>query len=172
MGVKNMADDLDLDKINFGAAPFPKDPAPKSQPKKSTSSRGPGRPSKASQETEVANEIASILFMLNMTLYMRDLHQEWRLDPVTNEPVELLASFTCLNVYVDVDNKGKPTTTEAGKAFCNALAAVVVDSPFLMKVLAGGDVMGKWMQLAFATYPLVQTVITNHGIPGRTHAVQ
>lgn len=154
-------DELDFSSIQFNAGPDVKDAPPKNTPKRgrgmtgSGNSRGPGRPSKDSTEREISQELAGILKLSALGLMARDMHEIWEND-------QIIGYTSCIGVYVEVDNKGKFTLTPEGSEFCDAAAAIVVDTPFLMKIIKSGDKFGSYFRLFMALQPLVLTVINNH----------
>lgn len=156
-------DELDFSEINFGGMPDLADKPPKIPPKKSTgafgsgNNRSVGRPSKASKEKEVSNEIAGILKLTALMFMTRDVHEVY--DIRTNE---FLGTTSCIEVYVTANTKGQFDLTPAGQEFCDACAAIVVETPFLLKIIESGDKFGNYARLFFALQPLVLTVINNH----------
>lgn len=145
--------DLDLGAINFGAGPQ-LDPEPKKSTPKKTASRPVGRPSNKSKLQDVQDEIESIMKLAFLPMLMKDVH-------IIEENGQQVF-FSCANVYVEFDPaKGSVLTTE-GKRFANAMAAIVVDSPFLLKMLTMGDDFGKWLALLLAIQPFAMTVFNNH----------
>lgn len=151
--------DLDFNTLVFGGGPPKKDPEPKDAQKKTSKATRPvGRPSTTSKLAEIQQELASILKLALMPALMRDMHPVYDLQGnATGEYI------SCASVYVEFDlKKGKPELTKDGETLCEALAVIVFDSPFLMKVINSGDTMGKWIKLAMALNPFVMTVYHNH----------
>lgn len=149
---------FDFDQLKF-TGEVPKDPAPK-EPRKSPSksARPVGRPSTQSKIAEVEAEIGNVLKLALLPVLMKDLH--YVIDENNNPTGEVIS---CANVFVEFDmKKGRPELTQEGKTFCEALAVIVFESPFLMKVLNAGDDMGKWLKLLMAVQPLAMTVFHNH----------
>ncbi len=149
-----MEPDFDFEKVNFGGGPTD-DPAPKSTTAKKTTSRSVGRPSKTSKANEIRNELESIMKLALLPLFMRDIH-------VIEDDKGNIEYYSCANVYLTFDEKQGTVLTSDGKRLCEAMAAVVVDSPFLMKMLTMGDEFGKWVGLALALQPFAMTIFTNH----------
>lgn len=151
--------DLDFDQIKFtGDIPAELDPAPKPSKKKDDKKRPVGRPTTQSKLQEVENEFGNILKLLLLPVLLRDQHLIY--DEQGNWTGE---TVSCANVYCTFDMKlGKPTLTKEGEQLTEAAAAIIFESPFLMKVLASGDDMGKWLKLAMALQPGVLTVFHNH----------
>lgn len=150
--------DFDFDALTFSGEIPAKDPEPKATPKKASKSTRPvGRPSTQSKLQEVETEIGNVLKLALFPVLMRDIHE------VYDENNNLVGTVSCANVYVEFDyKKGRPELTKEGTAFCEALAVIVFESPFLMKVLNAGDDMGKWLKLAMALQPAMMTVFHNH----------
>lgn len=152
-------DDLDFDSIKFlGEMPQP-DPPPKEPSKRSTESKRPvGRPSTTAKLKEVQDEIENLLLLMLLPVLLRDSHIA--VDE-TGQPVG--EPFTCADVYCTFDmRKGKPVLTADGVKLAEAMAAIIFESPFLMKVLQSGDSWGKYLKLFMALQPGYMAVIHNH----------
>lgn len=139
-----MADDIDFSSIKFTGEPqvAEADPKPKS-------GRGRGRPSNESKLSDVRNEIGQLIKFTSFPIKMRDVHVD---------------GTSCADILIEYNVKTKKTElTHEGDDLADALAAIVFDSPFLMKILQSGDFFGKYGALAFALYPIASAVYENHG---------
>lgn len=157
--------DSELGEINFTAGmpkadETPKPPIGTSDPKTSKApakGRGVGRPSNDSKLTDVRAELAQIVKFATMPLRFRDIHED---------------GTTCADLFTEFDVKKNATTlTPQANQFVDALAPVVFESPFLMKIITGGEALGKWGGLAFATYPLVAGIYSQHGGRNANHEI-
>lgn len=158
-----MEPEIDLDKINFGGGRQP-DPKPKSPTAKRESARSVGRPSKNAKQSELQNEIESVIKLALLPIVMRDVH-------VIVEEGKTPEFFSCGNVYVEASPKEGYVLTVEGKQLAAAMAAIVIDSPFLMKIFTMGDEFGKWVALLMALQPFAMTVYHNHITVKRTEHV-
>jgi len=139
-----MEDEIDFSQIKFTGEPqaVSADPKPKS-------TRGRGRPSNESKITDVRSEIGQLIKFTAFPIKMRDVHYD---------------GTSCGDLLIAYDDKKKKTElTQEGNNLADALTAIVVDSPFLMKMLQSGDLFGKWGGLAMALYPIGMAVYENHG---------
>lgn len=139
-----MDTDIDFDQIKFVGEPQVASADPK--PKRT---RGPGRPSTESKLTDVRSEIGQLIKFISFPVKMRDQHED---------------GSSCADMLIYYDEKKKKTelTVEGGN-LADAMAAIVIDSPFLMKMLQSGDLFGKWGGLAMAIYPIGMAIYENHG---------
>ncbi len=139
-----MEDEIDFSQIKFTGEPQTAnaDPKPKS-------TRRPGRPSSESKLTDVRSEIGQLIKFTAFPVKMRDTHED---------------GSSCADMLIYYDEKKKKTElTQEGGNLADALSAIVIDSPFLMKMLQSGDLFGKWGGLAMALYPIAMAVYENHG---------
>lgn len=151
--------DFKIDDIDFGPPPLQSDPQPKATPKKS-GARSVGRPSRSTKISDVENELEGIIKLALLPVLMKDVHI---ID--NGDGAEY---YSCANVYLYMDMKKGPTLTPDGKKLVSAIALIVIDSPFFMKMITMGDEAGKWLALLLALQPLVMTVFNNH-IGGKGH---
>lgn len=143
-----MADDLELGEITFTGDP-PKEKEVDPAPKPPRNSRSVGRPSNETKLTDVKKELAQILQFAVLPLKFRDIHED---------------GTSCADVFIDYNEETRRTTlTAAADQWVDAAAPIVFDSPFLMKVITGGEAFGKWGKFAYATYMLGMPIYQAHG---------
>jgi hypothetical protein len=150
-------DEFDFTSINFGKNGGD-DPEPKKTPFKKTGTstgrpvgRPPGRPSKQSKLSEVQAELEQLLKFGFMPVLFKDHH----FDDAGNQ-------YSCADVVVEMDPAKGVVLTDQGKQMAAAMAGIVIDSAFLMKMLDAGDIFGKYTALVMAMMPLASTVFNNH----------
>ena len=142
-----MADEIDFSKIAYlGNEKMAADPEPKKS--RASSGRGPGRPSNDSKLTDVRKELGQLVKFIAMPLQMRDIHPD---------------GSSCANLFIYLNEKSsKIELTPEATNFVDALAEVVFESKFLMKVLESGDLFGKYGALIMAAFPLGMGIYENH----------
>ena len=147
---------FDFDSVKFSEGNGKlEDPTPKSKPSKAIPPSNRGRPTKASKQKELEDEISGLLMLIAMPLKMRDIH-----DYETME--------SCADLFIQVTNKGAALTPEA-QTFASALATCAVDNKYLSKFFDLGDGAGKWLMLALATQPLIVGIASAHVGHRRVH---
>lgn len=135
--------------IDFSNIKFTGDTQVANSDPKPSAKRGRGRPSSESKLTDVRSEIGQLIKFTAFPVKMRDAHPD---------------GSSCADMLIYYDEKKKKTElTQEGSNLADALAAIVIDSPFLMKMLQSGDLFGKWGALAMALYPIGMAVYENHG---------
>lgn len=149
--------DFDLGEIKFGTEPpinlnkNKEDPKPKApRNTRSTTVRGPGRPSKNSTVNELKEDVTGFLMIAAMPLKMRDVHED---------------GTSCADLFVDFD---KMKLTPEAENWAQSFAVVGSENKYIKAFFNMGEKTGAWMGLFFASQPFIMGIGAHHKV-GRKH---